>query len=288
MFNDHLKTLPQYFLPKQALTRLAGLLANVRAPAVKNLLIRRFVQQYQVNMNEACEQNIENYPCFNDFFIRMLKPGTRPIADAEIVSPVDGIVSELGSIKKGQILQAKGRYYTVEQLLACNNSLSEQFINGRFATLYLSPKDYHRVHMPMDAVLKEMVYVPGKLFSVQPTTARVIPHLFARNERLVSLFDTKAGLMAMVLVGATIVGAIGTRWQGELKRSRRKQYFNYTGPEQINTQVHQGEEMGYFKLGSTVVLLFADGERVHWLNHLMPGLGIRYGQAFGRITTKEG
>ncbi|WP_028372417.1 archaetidylserine decarboxylase [Legionella lansingensis] len=287
MFNDYLKTFPQFVLPKQVVTRLAGLLANVRSPAIKNLLIRHFIRRFAVDMNEALEENVKNYSCFNDFFIRHLKPGIRPLAQTDIISPVDGFISELGSIEKGQILQAKGRYYTVEELLACEETLSKQFMHGCFATLYLSPKDYHRVHMPVDAVLKQMIYVPGRLFSVQPATARVVPYLFSRNERLVIFFDSKVGLMAMVLVGATIVGAIGTRWHGDLKRSRKKQYFTYTGPEQLDTQILQGEEMGYFKLGSTVVLLFADGERVHWLKDLAPGQSIRYGQAFGHVTSSS-
>ncbi|KTD24105.1 MULTISPECIES: archaetidylserine decarboxylase [Legionella] len=283
MLNDYLKTMPQFVAPKLTLTHFAGFMANVRIPSIKNALIRLFIQQYEVDMSEAREENPDAYTTFNDFFIRQLKPHCRPLAEADIVSPVDGFISELGAIKKGQILQAKGRYYTVSELLACEASLSQQFMQGCFATLYLSPKDYHRVHMPIDAKLIEMVYVPGKLFSVQPTTARVIPHLFARNERLVCFFETQIGLMAMVLVGATIVGAIGTRWQGDIKRSKNKRYLDFTEINQSTTLVKQGEEMGYFKLGSTVVLLFAEGQQVHWLNHLRAGDKIRYGQAFGKI-----
>lgn len=283
MFNDYLKTLPQFMVPKPALTRFAGFMANVQTPVIKNMLIRRFIQKYGVDMSEAREENPEHYSCFNEFFIRHLKPECRPLAQADIVSPVDGSISEIGRIEQGQILQAKRRYYTVAELLACDAGLSSQFSSGCFATLYLSPKDYHRIHMPIDAKLKEMIYVPGKLFSVQPTTARIVPHLFARNERLVTFFETQVGLMAMVLVGATIVGAIGTRWQGDIKRSPQKQYLNFAELSQSEANVRQGEEMGYFKLGSTVVLLFADGQRVHWLNDLVPGTSIRYGQAFGQV-----
>ncbi|KTC84699.1 phosphatidylserine decarboxylase [Legionella drozanskii LLAP-1] len=283
MLNDLLKTMPQFVAPKHTLTHIAGLMADVKIPIIKNGLIHAFIQQYSVDMSEAINENPNAYRCFNDFFIRHLKPECRPLAQADIVSPVDGSISELGPIEKGQILQAKGRYYTVAELLACEAGLSGQFTHGRFATLYLSPKDYHRVHMPIDAKLIEMIYVPGKLFSVQPTTARVVPHLFARNERLVTVFETKLGLMAMVLVGATIVGAIGTRWQGDLKRSKRKRYFDFAELNESATAVKQGEEMGYFKLGSTVVLLFADGNRVHWLDHLRAGDTIRYGQAFGKM-----
>ncbi|WP_115303965.1 archaetidylserine decarboxylase [Legionella beliardensis] len=282
MFTDYLKTLPQYLTPKHTLTNFAGLLAAVKVPMIKNHLIRRFVKKYDVIMSDACEENPLNYACFNDFFIRQLKPGKRPLAAADIVSPVDGVISELGEIKKGQILQAKGRYYTVEEFLACDKQLSDQFISGRFATLYLSPKDYHRVHMPMTATLRHMVYLPGKLFSVQPTTARVVRKLFARNERLVAFYDTEAGLMAMVLVGATIVGAIGTSWLGDLQRAKKQQYFSYLDKPKV---LHQGDEMGYFKLGSTVVLLFANGQQVHWLDGLKAGDTIQYGQALGKIIT---
>lgn len=280
MVKDLLKVLPHYMLPKRALTRLAGLLANVRSPLIKNALIRQFIWQYKVNMAEAKEENFAKYSSFNDFFIRYLKPQSRTLAKADIVSPVDGFISEFGGIEQGQILQAKKHYYTVTDLLVCDQAMSEQFNGGCFATFYLSPKDYHRVHMPLDAHLKEMIYVPGKLFSVKPTTVRGIPRLFARNQRLIAFFDTQAGLMAMVLVGATIVGAISCRWQGELKRSRKKQFFSYKN----SPFIHKGEEMGYFKLGSTVVLLFANGSRVHWQDHLKKGAAIRYGQALADLS----
>jgi phosphatidylserine decarboxylase len=284
MLNDYLKTLVQLILPKHTLTRFAGLLANVQNPAIKNMLIRSFIKTYGVDMSEAREENPESYSCFNEFFIRHLKPTCRPLEHADIVSPVDGSISELGSLEKGQILQAKGRYYSVAELLACDNTLAEQFTNGCFATLYLAPKDYHRIHMPIDAQLKEMIYVPGKLFSVEPTsTVRLLPHLFARNERLVVFFDTAIGLMAVVLIGAIIVGAIGTCWQGDIKRSLQKRYVNLAALSPSETSVKQGEEMGYFKLGSTVVLLFADGKRMHWRDGLVGGSSIRYNQALGRI-----
>ncbi|MDI9818040.1 MULTISPECIES: archaetidylserine decarboxylase [unclassified Legionella] len=279
---DYLKTLPQFILPKGRLTHLAGIFANVRTPAIKNFLIRHFIRQYGVNMQEAREETPENYACFNDFFIRQLKPECRPLANADIISPVDGFISEFGAIKEGQIVQAKKHNYTVEELLACNKALSKQFIDGCFATLYLSPKDYHRIHMPIAATLRELIYVPGKLFSVQPSTVRVIPMLFARNERLVALFDTEAGLMAMVLVGATIVGAIGTRWHGDIKRSAKKQAY-YIDPKESANTILQGEEMGYFKLGSTVILLFAEGNQIHWHDDLYPGQSIRYGQALAEL-----
>jgi phosphatidylserine decarboxylase len=259
---DTLKALPHYLLPKQALTSFAGFMANIKTPWIKNYLISQFVAKYDVNMLEACEENPLNYACFNDFFIRHLKAERRPIADAGIVSPVDGCISEIGNITQGQILQAKGRYYTVNDFLACDSALCEQFINGRFATLYLSPKDYHRIHMPIEGTLRNMIYVPGKLFSVAPATVGAIPQLFARNERLVVFFDTPVGLMAMVLVGATIVGSISTTWHGEIARSKNKTPFDYT--DTAPRTLVQGAEMGYFKLGSTVVLLFANNHSIEW------------------------
>ena len=196
---------------------------------------------------------------------------------------MDGFISEIGDITAGKLLQAKGRYYSVSELLACKPELSAQFDSGCFATLYLSPKDYHRVHMPIDATLKEMIYVPGTLFSVQPKTARVIPRLFARNERLVVFFDTHAGLMAMVLVGATVVGAIGTSWHGDIRRSRKAKHFDYSSDQSIDTVLQKAVEMGYFKLGSTVVLLFAEGSHIQWKNDLHAGDKIRFGEALADI-----
>lgn len=275
---DLLKTVPQYLMPKQGLTALAGCLADVKNIRVKNYIIQRFINEYHVNMSEALIEDPKAYSCFNDFFIRQLKSECRPLAPADIVSPVDGCVSEIGRIEEGQIVQAKGRNYSVGELLACETELAQQFVNGQFATLYLSPKDYHRVHMPIDAQLTSMTYIPGSLFSVQPSTARVIPKLFARNERLAVFFDTKVGPMAMVMVGATIVGAIGTSWHGDLKRSKNRISFNYS-----QHSFNKGDEMGYFKLGSTVVLLFADGAKVHWNNELKAGKAIQFGEAIAEI-----
>ena len=285
MISDYLKTAPQYLIPHRGLNAYAKLMANIKIPLIKNRLIRNFIQDYDVNMSEALEPSIEHYACFNDFFIRHLKPGVRPVAKTEIVSPVDGVVSELGDISAGRIIQAKGRDYTVHDLLASDSALSAQFDAGCFATLYLSPKDYHRVHMPIDATLKEMIYVPGRLFSVQPTTARVIPNLFARNERLVVFFDTPVGLMAMVLVGAMVVGAIGTRWQGDIPRGRHCVRTDYTSDKTTNRHLLKSEEMGYFKLGSTVILLFADKQRVQWQPDLRAGDAIRLGQALSACQT---
>lgn len=278
MWTDYLKTLPQYILPKKIITILAGCLAKIKTPLIKNFLISRFIKAYAVNMQEALRERPEQYADFNDFFIRQLKPGCRPLAVSDLISPVDGCISEIGSIRQGQIFQAKGHYYSVESLLT-DAALSEQFINGHFATLYLSPRDYHRVHMPIEGFLREMIGVPGKLFSVQPATARIVPQLFARNKRLVLLFDTAAGLMAMVLVGATIVGAIGTVWDGDLKISGKISRTNTLSAEKV---LDQAAEMGYFKLGSTVILLFANPDLV-WRSDLTAGTAIRLGENLGSL-----
>lgn len=279
---DLLKTFPQYIIPKQSLTAFAGCVADVKTPRIKNYIIQKFIKKYQVNMSEALIEDPTAYASFNDFFIRHLKPECRPLAVADIVSPVDGCISEIGLIKEGQLVQAKGRDYSVAELLACDETVAKQFINGQFATMYLSPKDYHRIHMPMDAELVSMNYIPGALFSVQPTTARVVPRLFARNERLAVFFNTKIGPMVMVLVGATIVGAIGTSWDGEIKRSKKS--INTEYPQSfVKKEMKQGEEMGYFKLGSTVVLLFAQGEKVQWDHSLQAGSTIRFGQEIAAI-----
>lgn len=280
MPRDYLKTAPQYIIPARALNAYAKFMANVKIPVIKNRLIRNFIKDYNVNMSEALEESIDSYACFNDFFIRHLKPACRPVATEGIVSPVDGVISEIGAITSGKLLQAKGRHYTVSELLACDEQLSSQFNHGHFATLYLSPKDYHRVHMPIDATLKEMIYVPGRLFSVQPSTARVVPNLFARNERLVVFFDTPVGLMAMVLVGAMVVGAIGTSWHGDIRRGNKRVHFSY---EDASIALNKATEMGYFKLGSTVVLLFADNQHMQWNSDLHAGDTIRMGESLAKM-----
>lgn len=274
MLSDFFKKIPHYLLPKQGLTFLAGILANVKNPRIKNCLIKQFIAAYQVNMDEAVQEDPQAYSNFNDFFIRHLKMDRRPIAPASVISPVDGCVSEIGKIQSGHIIQAKGKKYTVQELLACDEQTAEQFTHGQFTTLYLSPKDYHRIHMPIDAELKSMTYVPGALFAVKPSSVQAVPKLFARNERLVVFFNTALGPMVMVLVGATIVGAIGTSWHGELQRSNKKVSFAYE-----DRFLKQAEEMGYFKLGSTVILLFADGNKINWNKQLTPGASIRFGEA---------
>ncbi|MBS0466892.1 MAG: phosphatidylserine decarboxylase [Proteobacteria bacterium] len=256
--SDRLAVLPQYLLPKQLITTLAGRFASAHAGSLTTAAIRRFVARYGVDMSEAANPDPASYASFNEFFTRALRPGLRPLADAAVVCPVDGAVSQLGPIARDQIFQAKGHHYSTTALLGGDAALAAQFQDGHFATIYLSPRDYHRIHMPCDGRLLRMEHVPGALFSVNPTTARGVPGLFARNERVVCSFDTPLGPMALVLVGATIVGSMATVWHGQVNppRTGQPRHWDYAGQP---VTLRQGEEMGRFMLGSTVVLLFARG-----------------------------
>lgn len=252
-----LKVLPQYLLPKQLLTKLAGRFASQARGSTTTSVIRWFVKKYQVNMAEALNPDIGSYATFNDFFTRALKPGARPLTTAELICPVDGAISQFGAIEFDQIFQAKGHSYSATALVGGDSALAAQFINGSFATLYLSPKDYHRIHMPCDGRLTRMIYVPGDLFSVNPTTARGVPGLFARNERVVCVFDTAHGLFVLVLVGATIVGSMATVWQGQINPPRGADIREWRYDDEL-ISLKQGDEMGRFMLGSTVVMLFPE------------------------------
>nr|MBP8194754.1 phosphatidylserine decarboxylase [Azonexus sp.] len=218
--SDRLAVLPQYLIPKQALTVLAGKLASAQAGSLTTSVIRWFVDRYKVNMAEAANPDIASYPSFNEFFTRPLKAGARPLADADFLCPVDGAISQFGPIERDQIFQAKGHSYSTTALVGGDRDLAARFENGSFATLYLSPRDYHRIHMPCDGRLTRMIYVPGALFSVNPTTARGVPGLFARNERVVCVFDTANGPFVLTLVGATIVGSMATVWHGVVNPPR--------------------------------------------------------------------
>jgi len=256
--SDTLAVLPQYIIPKQALTALAGKLASARAGSWTTSVIRWFVKRYQVNMAEAANPDIASYATFNDFFTRPLKDGARPLARADCVCPVDGAISQFGPVNKDQIFQAKGHSYSTTALVGGDAALAAEFEDGHFATLYLSPKDYHRIHMPCDGVLRRMIYVPGDLFSVNPTTARGVPGLFARNERVVCVFDSAQGPFVQVLVGATIVGSMATVWHGMVNPPRPGHLWERLYKDG-GVKLAQGAEMGRFLLGSTVVLLFPRG-----------------------------
>jgi phosphatidylserine decarboxylase len=255
-----LDVLPQYLLPKQAMTAFGGLVAGWRGGVVTTAIIRRFIARYGVEMRDAEQPDPAAYATFNEFFTRALRPLARPLAQAELICPVDGAISQFGPIEAGgQIFQAKGHQYSAAALLGGDEALAARFDGGSFATLYLSPKDYHRIHMPCAGTLKRMVHVPGALFSVNPTTARGVPGLFARNERVVCVFDTAYGPLAVVLVGATIVGSMATVWHGVVNPPRPGHLRAWRYDEGATIRLAQGEEMGRFLLGSTVVLLWPAG-----------------------------
>jgi phosphatidylserine decarboxylase len=251
--SQHAFSLLQYPLPQHALSRLTGKFAQCDNPWVKNTLINAFIKRFNVDMSQALEPDPTAYATFNDFFTRALKADARPIHEG-IISPADGTLSQYGRLQAGQLVQAKGHTYSAQTLLGGDTALAEEFLGGSFATVYLSPKDYHRVHMPVTGTLREMVYVPGRLFSVNQATANYVPGLFARNERLVCIFDTEQGPLAMVLVGAMIVAAIETVWSGQVTPlSGHPQRMQFGQP----ITLEKGAEMGRFKLGSTVVMCFA-------------------------------
>jgi phosphatidylserine decarboxylase len=279
-----LSILLQHLLPKQAITALAGKLANLQCGSLTTCVIRWFIKRYQVNMSEALNADPASYKSFNDFFTRPLKSDARPISTAPFICPVDGAISQFGAIEQNQLFQAKDHLYSTQMLLADNKVLSEQFENGHFACLYLSPKDYHRIHMPCDGTLLSMTYVPGDLFSVNPTTAANVPNLFARNERVVCAFQSEQhGTFVLVLVGATIVGSMATVWHDALggvinpPRSKQIQHWDY---KEKHILLKQGEEMGRFLLGSTVVMLFKSGT-IKFDASWHPSKKIRLGEAMG-------
>ena len=253
--SDRLAVLPQYLLPKKALTAFAGFVAAAQWGGMTTSLIQWFVKRYAVNMAEAANPDIASYASFNEFFTRPLKAGARPLAAADFICPVDGAISQLGAIEKDQIFQAKGHHYSSTALVGGDAALAAQFDNGTFATIYLSPRDYHRIHMPCDGRLTRMIYVPGDLFSVNPTTARGVPGLFARNERVVCVFASDHGPFVLTLVGATIVGSMATVWHGVVNPPRRPDVCEWHYEEGA-VSLRKGEEMGRFLLGSTVVMLF--------------------------------
>jgi phosphatidylserine decarboxylase len=280
-----LSVLHQYLLPKQRLTTFAGRIASAQSGRYTPQLIRWFVRRYGVNMEEARNSDLGSYASFNEFFTRALRDGARPLADADFICPVDGAISQFGAIEDDQIIQAKGHRYSTTALVGGDRELAARFAHGSFATLYLSPRDYHRIHMPCDGKLLRMIYVPGALFSVNPTTARGVPGLFARNERVVCVFESSFGPFVLVLVGATIVGSMATVWHGVVNppRSAKVREWHYEDQELV---LKKGEEMGRFLLGSTVVMLFPQdviGFNPEWV----PSRAVRLGEAMGKCCRKN-
>jgi len=280
-FSDRLAVLPQYLIPKQTLTVFAGWVASRQWGGFTTGVINRFVRRYNVDMAEAANPDTASYVSFNEFFTRPLRGNARPLADSAFVSPVDGAISQCGAIDGDQVFQAKGHSYSTRALVGGDAALATQFQGGEFATLYLSPRDYHRIHMPCAGRLTRMVYVPGDLFSVNPTTARGVPGLFARNERVVCVFEGESGPFVMVLVGATIVGSMATVWHGVVNPPRPGKVRDWTY-EMGNISLAQGEEMGRFLLGSTVVMLFPKGV-MQFNADWTPTRPIRMGEAMGSL-----
>ena len=274
---DQLAVFLQYLLPKQALTSVLGRLAELQGGKLTTAVIRRFIARYRVNMAEAAEPDPAAYTTFNAFFTRALQPGARPLAAARWVCPVDGAISQCGAIEGQQIFQAKGHQYSASALLAGDEAEAAQFANGHFATIYLSPRDYHRIHMPCKGRLLRMTYVPGALFSVNPATARGIPGLFARNERVVCWFDSEHGPFVLTLVGATIVGSMATVWHGVVNPPRPGRIVHWDYADQ-NIVLEQGAEMGRFQLGSTVVLLFPPSAPLQFNSAWSHGAPVRLGE----------
>jgi phosphatidylserine decarboxylase len=277
--SDRFSTLLQHVLPKQLLTRAVGYTAGLRGGAATHAVIRWFVRRYGVDMSEAAEPRVEAYATFNEFFTRPLRAGARPLAAAPWLCPVDGAISQCGAIEGERIFQAKGHTYTTRALVGGDAALAAQFDDGMFATLYLSPKDYHRIHMPARGVLRRMIHVPGALYSVNPATARTVPGLFARNERVVCVFDTASGPFVLALVGATIVGSMATAWAGVVNPPRPGHLREWRYDDGAIV-LERGDEVGRFLLGSTVVMLFAR-DAIRFPADWVPARAIRMGEAMG-------
>jgi phosphatidylserine decarboxylase len=287
---NKLKITLQYLMPKHLISRLAGKFAAAECGRVTTKAIEAFIKHYGINMSEAKLKNAEDFTTFNDFFTRELEDGARPIDNNEttLCYPVDGAISQQGDIEDGRLIQAKGFDYSLETLLGGSYNTAKPFQDGKFSCIYLAPKDYHRIHMPMAATLREMIFVPGDLFSVNPLTANNVPNLFSRNERVVAIFDTKSGPLAMVLVGATIVASIETTWAGTITSPRAKGIFRETypadGAEAITFE--KGDEMGRFKLGSTVVSTFGPG-MIEFDVDAHPGTVTRLGELYANIVNAD-
>jgi len=282
-FKEALTTLPQYILPHHALSGMMSKLTHSENKTWKNLFIKQIIKQYGVNMDEALEPNINAYHSFNDFFTRELKPGVRPLNTETnaIVCPADGAVSQAGNISDGEIFQAKGKSFTATKLLGGSADRAEPFNNGIFTTIYLSPKDYHRLHMPLTGTLREMVHIPGRLFSVNTATTNSVPGLFARNERVAAIFDTEIGPMALILVGAIFVSSVETVWHGVVTPPSitEVQSWQYDDDAPI---LKIGEEMGRFNMGSTIIVLFGK-DKATWDAEFTAGKTVKLGELIGRV-----
>lgn len=281
-----MKVLLQYLIPQHTLSIWMSKLTHCETRWFKNLFIKQIIKQYGVNMDEALIGDIKQFKSFNDFFTRELKPDARPISSVvdAIVSPADGVVSQAGNITQGDIIQAKGKTFTVKELLGGSEERAAAFNDGIFTTIYLSPKDYHRLHMPLNGTLKEMVHVPGKLFSVNAATTEAVPRLFARNERVCCIFDTEIGEMALILVGAIFVSSVETVWHGVVTPPTLTEVRNWLYTENVPT-LAKGEEMGRFNMGSTIIVLFSK-DAAQWQQDLTANQAVKLGEMIGTINKK--
>jgi phosphatidylserine decarboxylase len=280
-------SLIQYLLPHHLLSRAMYLIARSEWKPLKDLIIKNVINLYNVDLEQAADPEPGNYRSFNHFFTRPLQPEARPIAPGKdvLVSPVDGTVSQAGEIKDGRIFQAKGRDFSLQELVGGDAKTASMFVDGNFATIYLSPRDYHRIHMPITGTLKKMTHVPGRLFSVSPSTTMNIPRLFSRNERIVNLFETEAGPMALIMVGAIFVSSMDTVWAGTVTpRSRRTTDWEYGRKSIAAIKLQRGEEMGRFNMGSTVILLFGKGA-IELAGELQPEQKLQMGQQIGSLSS---
>ena len=281
---DRLTALIQYPLPHHLLSKLMFWATRCRWRPFKNAFMRFIIKRFDIDMSIAADQNLDSYQHFNEFFTRPLKPGARPIASEAdaIACPVDGTISQLGPIEDGRVYQAKGHDYSLKTLLGGLDHLQERFAGGQFATIYLSPRDYHRIHMPLSGKLSETVYVPGRLFSVNPATTRAIPELFARNERMVTIYETEHGPMAVILVGAIFVAGIETIWSGNYGDNTFRPFEHFIEKNLPQISLEKGDEMGRFNMGSTVVLLFGP-EHMNWNENLQPDQTVKMGESIGLV-----
>jgi phosphatidylserine decarboxylase len=280
---EYLKVLPQYLIPQHTLSRAVYRITRCKWKPLKNFLIKSFVSWFKVDMSLAKQPDGTTYIHFNDFFTRELRPDARPIVGDKntIISPVDGSISQIGKINSGDIFQAKDRLYDLNALLAGDHEMAENFKDGQFTTLYLSPRDYHRIHMPLDGKLIKMTYAPGKLFAVNNHTVKVVEQLFARNERIISYFETAIGSMAIIMVGAMNVGSMETVWAGEITPTNNRS-ITITDYKDRQIYLKRGDEIGRFNMGSTVIVLFGK-DRAHWLPALQLCQLITMGTTIGKI-----
>ncbi len=284
---DYIKTWPQYILPQHFLSKLMYYLTHSRCRLWKNLLINSFIRLYRIDMKQASRENANDYASFNDFFTRHLKPDARcfHLGDTNIISPVDGVISQIGKLDGRRIIQAKGKNYTLDRLLADDHDAVHALSDGVFSTLYLSPRDYHRIHMPCHGRLIRSIYVPGRLFGVGDATVRSVNYLFARNERFISLFKTASGLMAQIMVGAVCVSGMETVWSGPIIPTRRREKIRAEYQDNV-ISLKQGEEFGNFNMGSTIILIF-EKNALNWAEHLKQGTRIQVGQILGKVNTGD-